>query len=182
MALIAQLSSVANILMGLAAIIGLIFAVWQTRQFRNHQLETLARDQYQRFLELCIQFPQYAQPPVEVMDCEAMTIDGDRQKFVQYEWFLAAGVNALEAIYLAVGQQPGWRETIKSVLEDHAPFLMSKRYDDTVRFTGDPRFQAFLDSWVPARLALIMDTKDRPTGTDPGTGNASTPAAPVSLG
>ncbi|MCC6787004.1 MAG: hypothetical protein IT547_04130 [Hyphomonadaceae bacterium] len=154
---------VANVAMALVAIVGVAFAVWQTREFRNHQLETLARDQYQRFLELCIEHPEFAQPPNDQLDCNARTIDGSAIAFVQYEWFVSAGVNALEAIYLAVGHQPGWRETIKSVLEDHAPFLMSRRYDETIRFTGDARFQTFLDSWVPARLSQ-MQAKQKPTG------------------
>lgn len=144
-------ADVATMLTAVCALLAIGFAIWQTRQFRAHQLEALAREQYQRFLELCIQYPDYADPPSGVVDMDKLTFSRNAKKFIQYEWFLTSGMNALEAVYAAVGSQKPWRETIKSVLEAHAPYLSSERYDSYFRPTTHPAYQGFLDSVVVRR-------------------------------
>jgi hypothetical protein len=144
-------ADIATMLTAVCALLAIVFAIWQTRQFRAHQLEALARDQYQRFLELCIQYPEYADPPPGVVDMEKLTFSRNAKRFVQYEWFLTSGMNALEAVYAAVGRQKPWRETIKSVLEAHAPYLSSMRYDAYFRPTTNPVYQRFLDDTVVPR-------------------------------
>ena len=141
-------ASVATVATGLSAFLALIFAIWQTRQVRQSQLEAVARDHYQHFLELCIQYPVYA-PPGPNLDMDALTFDGDPLKFTQYEWFFTAGNNALEAIFLSVGEQSTWKETIASILIEHLAYVTSPRYDEIFRSTVDPKYQRFIDIRFP---------------------------------
>ena len=138
-------ASLATVVTGFSAVLAVAFALWQTRQFRWNQLETLARDQYQHFLELCVSYPQFASPESNV-DVAALTFVGDHDKFVQYEWFFTAGCNSLEAIYAAVGMQKHWRQTIVSILEEHKEYVLSQRYVEIQRPTGDPEFEGFVDA------------------------------------
>jgi hypothetical protein len=141
---LANAASIATVLTGVAALLALAFAIWQTREYRKSQLEALAREQYQNFLELCIKHPEYA-PPGPDLDMVELTFAGYKKKFVQYEWFFTAGSNALEAIFLSVGEESSWQETICSILVDHAKYLNSQRYDAVFRPTVDPRYQRFVD-------------------------------------
>lgn len=144
-------ADVATMLTAVCALLAIIFAIWQTRQFRAHQLEALARDQYQRFLELCIQYPEYADPPSGVVNMDKLTFSRNGKKFIQYEWFLTSGMNALEAVHAAVGSQKSWQETIESVLEAHLPYLTSNRYDEFFRPTTNTAYQEFIDSKIAQR-------------------------------
>jgi|WetSurMetagenome_2_1015567.scaffolds.fasta_scaffold481733_1 hypothetical protein len=153
-----QCASIATIVTGIAAVFAAAYAVVQVKLYRNYQLEALARDQYQRFLELCVSFPEYASPELKV-DVDAQTFAGDHIKFIQYEWFFTAGSNCLEAIYTAVGDRIFWRNSITSVLIEHKDYLMSQRYMELQRPTGDPKFENFID--------VAFQRKDVPTlGTE----------------
>jgi len=141
---LADWASIATIVTGCAAIFAVGFGYWQTRQFRKQQLESLARDHYQHFLELCIAYPEFASPGDKV-DAEARTFSDNTERFVQYEWFFTAGCNSLEAIFVAVGQLPHWKATAVSIVNEHRAYMLSQRYVDSQRPTGDPKFEAFVD-------------------------------------
>ena len=147
----AYLANLATVLTGAAALLALLFAVHQTRANHATQLEALARDHFQHFLELCILYPDFANPSAVRLDVDGGTFDGDPDKFAQYEWFFTACENALEAIFDTVGEQKAWREEIRAVLGEHALYLSSTRYHEVFRNTVDRRFQRFIDSWITRR-------------------------------
>lgn len=139
-------SNIATVATAIAAVVGFAFAIWQTQTFRRHQLETLARDHYQAFLQLCVEYPEYATPRTEALNMTALTFDGDRRRFDQYEWFLTAGANAMEAIYTNVGSNDAWQKTVLSILGDHMDYLRSDRYRKLIRPTADPGFVKFIEA------------------------------------
>ncbi|HXC54630.1 MAG TPA: hypothetical protein VNU97_05000 [Rhizomicrobium sp.] len=144
-----DIGNIGTAIAGAAASLALGFAFWQTREFRRHQLETTARDHYHRFLEICIQYPEYAQPLLEpALDVENRTYDGDERLFAQYEWYLSCELNALEAIYEAVGEQQSWRHNIIGMFKDHATYMRTERYDEVMRGTCSDEFQSLLDREV----------------------------------
>jgi hypothetical protein len=141
-------ANLATITTAVAAVFAITFAFWQTRQFRNHQLETMALDQYQNFLALCVKYPEFAPPPDGSLDIKALTYNGSVKSFIQYEWFFTVGENALESIFLSVGERGVWKQTISNVLTEHAEYIKSERYTHIYRPTVEPEFQAFIDQEI----------------------------------
>jgi len=154
---LADLANLAAIAMALAAFVALAFGVWQTRQYRRQQLESVARDRYQAFLELCVQYPEFAQPLDGAVDPVAATFDGDQKKFIQYGWFIWSCLNALEVLYFVLGHQKSWRNTINSILRCHVVYLSSSHILEGVD-TFEPEFYALIKEWLPTSDKLHVTT------------------------
>jgi hypothetical protein len=155
-------ANLGTVVLGITGVLALVFAYWQARairwqtaQARRQQLEMLARGHYQRFVELCVQYPEYTMASVleEALDLEAETFKGDRMKFYQYEWFFAAMGNSFETMFETVGRRGEWRQTMVIIMREHEKYVRSKRFDDTQRPTVMPEFQRFVDEEVFKPLA-----------------------------
>jgi hypothetical protein len=133
--------------------VALVFGVWQIRQNRLQQLESLARDNYQEFMRTCIAYPEFVAPMNEAADVSKGTFDGDIKKFAQYEWFVTSALNALEAIYCTVGAQLDWQCAIQSILDEHVPYLLSSRFAPEGK-TYDPAFLNFVQSYLVGKARV----------------------------
>ncbi len=139
--------NVANILTAMTALLAVVFAGYQTLKYRKQRVEAVARDHYQDFLRLSFEHPEFSGAGEARIDVVNRTFDGEQEKFSQYEWFVWAGLNALEALFFALGGRKSWRATIASILDDHKTYLRSSRLNlhaDTL----EPEFRTFLRPWI----------------------------------
>jgi hypothetical protein len=140
-------ASIATIVTGFTAVGALLLVWWQTGKFRRQQIESIARNNYHAFLRLGIEYPQFASPKAADLDIEKQTFQGENSKFIQYLWFVWAGMNALESMYYALGSKANWRHTIASILDDHKALLGSPVIRDYAH-TFEPDFHRFIKKWI----------------------------------
>src|SRR5262245_25236101 len=75
-----------------------------------------------------LEYPQYANPELSVFDYKERTLDGERQKFYEYEWFVSFMVLACDAVLL-IGRGR-WEAVVKRNLKYHEDYLKSEIYEE----------------------------------------------------
>ncbi len=141
-----------SLIAAVVAAFALLFSVLQTRRYRRFQQALNARDRYQNFLQLSIQYPQFAPPPEKDLDFKALTFGGDHLKFIQYEWFLWSCLNAVEGVFFIEEQNKYWRLVINTFLKDHKAYLASDRMREFAHMFA-PKFRSFIRPWLPQALS-----------------------------
>lgn len=152
-----DIGNLANLVTAIAAIAAVLVAWTQIEKSRNQQIEAVARDHYQNFLRLCLEYPEFTMPSEHDIDFDKKTYDGCPLKFRQYDWFFWNGMNALESLLFSIGDRESWQTTIASILDDHKGMLGSELvggYADTF----EPKFRAFLSPWLLSNARKARDS------------------------
>jgi hypothetical protein len=111
----------------LAAIVGLAFVGWQIRSARNIQREATAHDIWMNYERLGLEYPMYANPELSAFDYKGRKVDGKRQKFYAYEWFVSFMTLACDAVLLI--ERGRWEGVVERNLEYHERYLTSEIYE-----------------------------------------------------
>ncbi|HEX4694425.1 hypothetical protein [Sphingomonas sp.] len=83
---------------------------------------------YRRYLELCVQYPEFAEPEPS----DEISEDGDYKKYRQYQWFVGVLFRACEEV-LEHGDDPSkWEKTVREQLDYHHVFIRDSTWLVTV--------------------------------------------------
>jgi hypothetical protein len=102
-----------------AALVALIFGIYQVSSARRQQREATAKHLYGEAMRMGLNWPDLAVPDYAKIAAE--------DKYKQYQFYLAHLLYACEEI-LMHSDDPLWRQSIKYNLALHAPFLASERF------------------------------------------------------
>jgi hypothetical protein len=139
-------STVATVVMAVAAIVALIYAHWQISENRRAESRGNANELWRETLRLGFDNPKLSDPTLNpgAFDYEELTIDGSAELFQKYEMFVDTILNASEEIF-SVSPSREWLAALRLQLRPHRSYLQSRHYVDSgyiEQYT--PKFQAFL--------------------------------------
>src|SRR5262245_64608650 len=126
-----RVGDIATWVAALAAIGGLWFAGAQLRSAkdiqadaRDIQREATANEIWMNYEQRGLEYPKYANPELSRFDYKERTLDGQRQKFYEYEWFVSFMLLACDAVLLLDSR--AWETVVKENLSYHKAYLKSK--------------------------------------------------------
>jgi hypothetical protein len=111
-----------------AAIVALVFGIWQVLSAKYSQREATANDIWMNYEQFGLEYPKYANPELSVLDYEKETLDWSRQEFYRYEWFVSHMLLACDAV-LVLGHSNGWEGVVKNNLSYHRDYLKSEIFE-----------------------------------------------------
>jgi hypothetical protein len=123
-----EVGDLAGWVTALAAIVGLAFVSWQVWSARRTQREATANDTWMNYEQFGLKNPKYANPELSVLDYEKTTLDGDRQKFYEYEWFVSFMLLACDAVLILSSR--AWEHVVKANLRYHLDYLNSEVFKE----------------------------------------------------
>ncbi|WAL64448.1 hypothetical protein ORV05_26250 [Amycolatopsis cynarae] len=132
--MIAVVTQFAFLILALATVASVVFAVYTYRRNGQAQLQLSALGLLQHYLDLAVEHPDLASP------------GDDRPVDARYAWFAVHALNTAQTLWLLAGQEPDWQRAINAIIRQHRPFLLSGA------FAGDdfnPAFVAFLRRQIP---------------------------------
>ena len=139
--------TLANIAMGLAAIVALIYAHVQITDGRKAERRANANELWRETLRLAFDNPKLSDPSLKTtnFDYENLTIDGDPELFQKYEMYVDTVLNASEDI-LAGHPTPEWYAAVRMQLRTHRDYLLSPHFRNAGYLTQyTPKFRAYMD-------------------------------------
>jgi hypothetical protein len=74
---------------------------------------------YRRFLELCVQYPQFAEPE----PADEIHEQGDSKEFRKYQWFVGVLFRACEEVLEHGDDSRKWEKTVREQLNYHRVFI-----------------------------------------------------------
>lgn len=131
--LIQQLALWSSIVMATVAVATLLIGFWNSNRNAEAQLQLLALDSIQHYLDLAVEHPDLA------------SRDSDQPIDAQYGWFAAHALTTAQTLWILVGNQVDWQRSINSIIRQHQPYLRSGAFvcDDFA-----PEFVSYLKEKV----------------------------------
>jgi hypothetical protein len=126
-------SNVATIATAVIAIVALLFSGYTYLETTRIQQKVAAFTFWQSYLQLAAQKPKYA---------NGNFVSGNTDDKEAYEWFASNALGAAETVYLLQKDDPGWQNTIKTLIRTHRNFINSPGF---VRGHYDPAFRGLID-------------------------------------
>jgi hypothetical protein len=105
----------------LIAVAAGLFTLWQSSRERRHQRLMRARELYDDYLKLSIEYPLF-------FDNYWLKDDVGHEERERYVCFVAYMLNGVEDILLFDGRNE-WRESVKADLRFHQPYLRSRDFN-----------------------------------------------------
>jgi len=123
----------ASIMVAAGSVGALLFGVWVYKRTGEAQVQLLALETLQRYLDLAVAHPDLAGP------------DESQSVNARYAWFAAYSLTTAQTLWLLVGRQQNWQRSINAIVRQHRPYLRSGAFvcDDF-----SPDFVAYLRSRV----------------------------------
>jgi hypothetical protein len=106
---------------------GLLWGVWTYKRTAEDQLQLLALETLQHYLDLAIAHPDLASRD------ESQSVDA------RYAWFAAQSLNTAQTLWLLVRHQPNWQRSINAIVRQHRSYLRSGTFvcgDFSPEFVG----------------------------------------------
>jgi len=141
-----QLSTLANVVMALAALGALVYAHLQIGEGRRAERRADANELWRETLRLGFDNPKLADPTLNLaeFDYVNLTVDGSKETFQKYELFVDTILNASEEI-LDVSPTREWKAAVRIQLGQHRAYLLSDHFKGSgylEQYT--PKFRAFM--------------------------------------
>ena len=139
-------TTLATIVMAVAAIAALIYAHLSISESRNAERRANANELWREILRLAFDNPKLSDPTLNLtsFDYAALTIDGSPELFQKYEMFVDTMLNASEEI-LDVSPTKEWKAAVRIQLKPHRLYLQSPHFINSgylEQYT--PKFRAFV--------------------------------------
>ena len=149
-----ELSTLANVVMALAAVGALVYAHLQIGEGRRAERRADANELWRETLRLGFDNPKLADPTMHLADFDyvALTVDGSKETFQRYELFVDTILNASEEI-LDVSRTKEWEAAARIQLRQHRAYLLSDHFKSSgylEQYT--PRFRAFMEETLGRRM------------------------------
>ncbi|MBV9694803.1 MAG: hypothetical protein JO261_13985, partial [Alphaproteobacteria bacterium] len=91
--------------------------------------EAKAKELYLGHCDVALSHPKFSNPELAALDLDARTLDGSREAFEQYEWYVARLVYTLDEC-LKLSSTRHWYKTAQTQLANHKDYLSSDYYRD----------------------------------------------------
>jgi hypothetical protein len=139
-------TTIATVVMAVAALVALIYAQWQISENRRAESRGNANELWRETLRLGFDNPKLSDPTLNpaTFDYEKLTIDGDPELFQKYEMFVDTILNASEEIF-SVSPSKEWLAALRLQLRPHRAYLTSRHYVGSgydEQYT--PKFRAYV--------------------------------------
>ncbi len=102
-----------SIVMAITMVGTLIFGVWSYQRNAAAQVQLLALNSLQHYLDLAVARPELA------------SRSDDEPVDARYAWFAAEAMTTAQTLWLLVGQQPDWQRSIDAIIRQHRSYLRS---------------------------------------------------------
>ena len=89
--------------------------------------EAKAKELYLGHCDVALANPEFSNPDLVSLDIDARTVNGGREAFEQYEWYVARLVYTLDEC-LKLAPAPHWYHTAKTQLANHKRYFGSDYY------------------------------------------------------
>jgi len=118
-----------TMVMAAGSVCALIWGVWTYRRSADAQLQLLAFQTLQRYLDHAVDHPDLA------------SWNASQSVDARYAWFAAQALTTAQTLWLLVARHPTWQRSINAIVRQHQPYLESGHFvcDDF-----DPDFVSFL--------------------------------------
>jgi len=139
-------TTLATIVMAVAAIAALIYAHLSISESRNAERRANANELWRETLRLAFDNPKLSDPTLKLadFDYEERTIDGSIELFQKYELYVDTILNASEEI-LEVSPTKEWDAAVRIQLKPHRDYLQTPYYQSSGYLEQyGKRFRAFL--------------------------------------
>ena len=103
----------ASIVIAAGNVCALLWGVWTYKRNAEAQLQLLALEKLQHYLDLAVAHPELASRD------EGQSVD------VRYAWFAAHSLTTAQTLWLLVGRQPSWQRSINAIVRQHQSYLRS---------------------------------------------------------
>src|SRR5262245_33130737 len=79
-----------QVVMAVAAVVALVYAIVQVRSQRKDAREQTAKEIWKQYHLTGLEYPYFSEPEVLVtLNFEKKTLNGDYEKFLKYTWFVS---------------------------------------------------------------------------------------------
>ena len=140
----------------LAAIIALLFGIVQVMAARADTREATAKAIWMEYYRLCILYPNYANPELSKLDFKKQELDGDRQKFFDYQWFVSFMLLACDEVIRLHGGGPDWEEFVENNVGYHREYIKSPAFEE--------RYHLFSTELIRKIHQIRIEEKQRSQG------------------
>src|SRR4051794_4208316 len=117
---------------GVSAVIALA-TFWMNR---SNQKDALIQKAYYDYLKMALDNPDLAFPPTAKFNYKEQTLDGDKEKFEQYEWFLSAMLVTVHFVRKVRPWSKLWKNLTTNQISYHWEYIET--------FWDDKRF---IENW-----------------------------------
>lgn len=151
-------ATLAQIMTALVAALALVYARAQILSARATQRESTAKELYSDYLSLALANPSLANPDLSAFDYVRLTLNGSREKFEQYDWFVASAFFCFEEIHRLFPDDAEWLLAIRSQVAYHKTFVLSE-YFETRHYMEyfDPEFRKLVEAEVGEKFLNGQD-------------------------
>jgi hypothetical protein len=115
----------------IAAVIALWFAIKQVRSSREDAREQTAKEIWKAYYLHSIDHPELANPELSKLDFEKQELDGSRQEFYKYQWFVSFMLLACDEVLSLRGDGPDWDKFVENNVGYHRRYLNSRAFEKT---------------------------------------------------
>jgi hypothetical protein len=104
---------VTSIVIAAGNVCALLWGVWTYKRNSEAQVQLLALEKLQHYLDLAVAHPELASRD------ESQSVD------LRYVWFAAQSLTTAQTLWLLVGDQPSWQRSINAIVRQHQSYLRS---------------------------------------------------------
>jgi hypothetical protein len=115
------LSDFAAAVTAVAAVVALVFGIWQVRASEASSREATAKQIWMNYELRGFEEPRFANPSIADIDYKARSFIGDAEQFLKYEWFVSFMLLACEEVLRLGGKD--WENGVDDNLLSHWPYL-----------------------------------------------------------
>ena len=142
--LIAWLNTNGDAVTALAAIVALVFGVWQVLAARAVQREATAKEIWKEYYLSCVDHPELANPGLSKLDLKKQELGGDRGKFYDYQWFVSFMLLACDEVLQLRGGGPDWERFVQNNVGYHHDYIRSPAFEKSQHLFS-PELQSKID-------------------------------------
>jgi hypothetical protein len=106
-----------SIVVATGNVFALVWGVWTYKRSADAQLQLLALQTLQHYLDLAVAHPELASRE------ESLTVD------LRYAWFAAQALTTAQTLWLLVRRNPNWQRSINAILRQHRSYLQSGMFE-----------------------------------------------------
>ena len=115
----------------LAAIIALVFGIWQVLSAKYSQRESTAKELWKEYYLQSIDHPKLANPELSELDFKERLLDGDRGEFFKYQWFVSFMLLACDEVLRLRGGGAEWQKFVENNVGYHRDYIKSQAFEKT---------------------------------------------------
>jgi hypothetical protein len=113
----------------LAALVALVFGVWQVVSSRASGREATAKQIWMTYELEGLKNRKYANPDLSVLECNKKTFDDDRGMFYDYQWFVSFMLLACDEVLRLRTGAWDWEQVVNENIGYHKEHIASSAFD-----------------------------------------------------